>query len=85
MATKQQTLKTVKDQQWYFGMKAHIGVDSRTKQVNTVLAAAANVADRNALPNLLDGHETRVWGAQGYQGKTAVIPARAPHATDFLD
>ena len=35
--------QTAKGQQWYFGMKAHIGVDSQTKLVHTVLASAANV------------------------------------------
>ena len=41
--------QTAKGKQWYFGMKAHIGVDSRTKLVHTVLASAANVADCLAL------------------------------------
>ena len=77
--------QTAKGQQWYFGMKAHIGVDSRTKLVHTVLASAANVADRDALPYLLHGNETRVWGDQGYQGQTAVIHARAPNAQDFTN
>ncbi len=36
--------QTAKGKQWYFGMKAHIGVDSRTKLIHTVLASAANVA-----------------------------------------
>ena len=52
--------QTAKGQQWYFGMKAHVGVDSRTKLVHTVLASAANVADREALPYLLHGNETQV-------------------------
>lgn len=77
--------QTAKGQQWYFGMKAHIGVDSKTKLVHTVLASAANVADRDALPYLLHGQETRVWGDQGYQGQTAVIRARAPRARDFTN
>ena len=77
--------QTAKGQQWYFGMKAHIGVDSKTKLVHTVLASAANVADRDALPYLLHGQETRVWGDQGYQGQTAVIRARAPQAKDFTN
>src|SRR5580658_3317976 len=45
--------QTAKGKQWYFGMKAHIGVDSRTKLVHTVLASAANVADCHALQYLL--------------------------------
>jgi len=77
--------QTAKGQQWFFGMKAHIGVDSRTKLVHTVLASAANVHDRDALPYLLHGKETRVWGDQGYQGQTEVIHARAPKAKDFTN
>ena len=42
-------------------MKAHIGVDSATKLVHTAPTSAANVADKDALPYLLHGTETRVW------------------------
>ena len=41
--------RTAKGKQWYFGMKAHVGVDSRTKLIHTVLASAANVANCLAL------------------------------------
>lgn len=77
--------QTAKGNQWYFGMKAHIGVDSKTKLIHTILASAANVHDREALPHLLHGRETRVWGDQGYQGQSAVIHARAPRAKDFTN
>lgn len=80
--------QTAKGQQWYFGMKAHIGVDSRTKLIHTVQVSAANVHDREALPYLLHGRETRVWGDQGYQGyqgQTAVIHRHAPRAKDFTN
>jgi transposase, IS5 family len=77
--------QTAKGKQWYFGMKAHLGVDSKTKLIHTILASAANVADRDALPHLLHGRETRVWGDRGYQGQTAVIHARAPRARDFTN
>lgn len=77
--------QAAKGNQWYFGMKAHVGVDSKTKLIHTILASAANVADRDALPYLLHGRETRVWGDQGYQGQTAAIRARAPHALDFTN
>ena len=60
--------QTAKGKQWYFGMKAHVGVDSRHKLIHTILASAANVADALALPHLLHGKETRVWGDQAYQG-----------------
>ncbi len=64
-------------------MRSFVGVDSKTKLVHTVLVSAANVHDREALPYLLHGNETRVWGDQGYQGQTAVIHAAAPNAKDF--
>ncbi|RPH80280.1 MAG: IS5 family transposase, partial [Nitrospiraceae bacterium] len=53
--------QTAKGRQWYFGMKAHLGVDSRTKLIHTVTATAANVADSTVLPQLLHGQETRVY------------------------
>jgi transposase, IS5 family len=77
--------QTAKGKQWYFGMKAHVGVDSKSKLIHTILASAANVADRDALPYLLHGRETRVWGDQSYQGQTEAIHARAPRAKDFTN
>jgi len=77
--------QTAKGQQWYFGMRAHVGVDSRTKLIHTVLVSAANVADREALPYLLHGRETRVWGDQGYHGQSYLIHEHALHAKDFTN
>jgi hypothetical protein len=42
-------------------MKAHLGVDSRSKLIRAVVAAHANSADSTVLPDLLHGKETRVW------------------------
>ena len=47
--------QTKKGNQWYFGMKAHIGVDSKTKIIHAVVATAANVADSLVLGDLLHG------------------------------
>jgi IS5 family transposase len=77
--------QTAKGKQWYFGMKAHIGVDSRQKIIHTVKVSAANVADSLALPHLLHGKETRVWGDQAYRGHTDVIRKRARRAKDFTN
>jgi IS5 family transposase len=77
--------QTAKGQQWYFGMKAHVGVDSKTKLIHTILASAANVADALALPHLLHGNETRVWGDQAYRGQQAAMRAVAPRARDFTN
>src|ERR1700677_2435992 len=65
--------QTNKGNQWYFGMKAHVGVDSKTKIIHSVVATAANVADSTVLPDLLHGEETRVWGDQTYKGHSPVI------------
>lgn len=77
--------QAAKGREWYFGMKAHVGVDSKTKLIHTILASPANWSDVTALPYLLHGRETRVWGDQGYQGQTEVIRARAPRAKDFTN
>ena len=75
--------QTKKGNEWHFGMKAHIGVDSRTKIINSVAASSANVHDSLALPVLLHGKETRVWGDSAYQGQTGVIHRHAPRAADM--
>ena len=75
--------QTKKGNEWHFGMKAHIGVDSRTKIIHSVAASAANVHDSLALPVLLHGKETRVWGDSAYQGQTDVIHRHAPRAADM--
>jgi transposase, IS5 family len=77
--------QTKKGNQWYFGMKAHFGVDSRAKLIHAVAATAANVADSTVLPELLHGRETRVWGDQAYRGQRAVIRRCAPRARDFVN
>lgn len=70
--------QTKKGNQWYFGLKAHVGVDSRTKLLDAAVATPANVADSRVLPDLLHGRETRVWGDQAYRGQRAVIRRHAP-------
>jgi IS5 family transposase len=77
--------QTAKGKQWYFGMKAHIGADSKTKLIHTILASAANVSDALALPHLLHGKETRVWGDQAYRGQKAAMRKAAPRARDFTN
>jgi len=77
--------QTRKGNQWYFGMKAHIGVDSKTKIIHSAAATAANVADCRLLPDLLHGEETRVWGDQAYRGQRNVIVEHAPGAQDFTN
>ncbi len=74
--------QTRKGKQWYFGMKAQVGVDSKTKLVHTVVATAAHVADSTVLPELLHGEETHVWGDQAYRGQAEVIHECSPGAKD---
>ena len=57
-----------KGNQWYFGMKAHIGVDADSGLVHTVRGTSGNVADVTEGNSLLHGEETEVFGDAGYQG-----------------
>ena len=75
--------QTRKGNQWYFGMKGHFGIDSKTKLIHAVAATPANVHDSVCLPDLLHGEETRVWGDSAYQGQRDVIRECAPRARDF--
>src|SRR6476646_3077837 len=75
--------QTRKGKQWYFGMKAHVGVDSKHKIVHTAVVTAAHVSDAAVLPELLHGEETRVWGDGAYQGQREVMRECAPRARDF--
>ena len=76
--------QTKKGNQWYFGMKAHIGVDSLTKLIHSVAATAANVHDSQVLPELLHGQETQVGGDSAYSGQRDVIRQHAPKAKSFV-
>src|SRR5271157_5820209 len=60
--------QTRKGNQWYFGMKAHIGADRDSKLVHTVVVTAANVADITKAAELLHGQEQQVHADAGYTG-----------------
>ena len=75
--------QTKKGKDWYFGMKAHVGVDSKTKMVHSAVVTPANVADSTALAELLHGEETRVWGDRAYQGQSETIRQCSPRARDW--
>ena len=62
--------QTQKGNQWYFGMKAHIGVDADSGLVHTVIGTAANVNDVTQGHALLHGEEVDVFADAGYQGAT---------------
>ena len=75
--------QTRKGNQWYFGMKAHVGVDSKQGVVHSVCSTAASVADKHMLPDLLHGEESKVWGDAAYQGQAKAIRRAAPRAKDL--
>jgi IS5 family transposase len=60
--------QTRKGNNWYFGMKAHIGVDADSGLVHTVVGTAANVNDLNVAGQLLHGQERDAFADAGYRG-----------------
>jgi IS5 family transposase len=77
--------QTRKGQQWYFGMKLHIGVDSQSGLAHSAEVTSANVHDKHPLPNLLHGNERRVYGDSAYASQSELIKAKAPQAKDFTN
>lgn len=77
--------QTKKGNEWHFGMKAHVGVDSQSKVIHSVVVTPANTADCKVMDQLLHGQETRVYGDQAYKSQGAVIRAKAPQAKDFTN
>ena len=74
--------QTKKGNQWYFGMKVHIGVDSVNGLVHSASVTAANVHDSQQLPNLLHGQETRLYGDSAYANQKDKLKQLAPNAKD---
>ena len=60
--------QTRKGNQWYFGLKAHLGADRDSKLVHTLVVTPANVADVTKTAELLHGAETQVHADAGYTG-----------------
>ena len=60
--------QTKKGNQWYFGMKAHIGADAGTGYVHSVSATAANVHDLDEAADLVRDDDEVVYTDAGYQG-----------------
>ncbi len=57
-----------KGNQWFFGYKAHVGVDKNSGLVHTVKATGANIHDVTMTYELLTGEENEVYGDSGYIG-----------------
>ena len=70
--------QTKKGNQWHFGMKGHIGVDSQSGLVHTVIGTAANISDINVAGALLHGEEHAAFGDAGYQGVHKRAEAKGP-------
>ena len=55
-----------KGNQWYFGMKAHVGVDASSGLVRTAGVTSGNVHDANVMDRLVRNDDTAVYGDKGY-------------------
>ena len=76
-----------KGNEWHFGMKLHIGVDSQTGLIHSASVTAGNVHDSQELSNLLHGGETRLYGDSAYRGENQreQLKDLAPRAKDFTN
>ena len=72
-----------KGNQWYFGMKAHVAVDAKSKLIHRIVATSGNVHDSRVLSSLLHGKESAVWGDSAYAGQSEVIERASPWAQDL--
>jgi len=70
--------QTKKGNQWFFGMKAHIGVDAESGLVHSVVTTAANVSDITQAGALLHGEEELAFGDAGYRGVDKREEAQGP-------
>lgn len=78
--------QTKKGNQWHFGMKAHIGVDTSSGLVHSVEGTSANVADVTETASVLHGDEKHVYGDAGYLGaeKRPEVVAKAGKAKWYI-
>lgn len=75
--------QTKKGNEWHFGMKGHIGMDSQSKVIHSAEVTAANTHDSQVLGKLLHGKEKRVYGDSAYRGQRAQMKKSAPESRDF--
>jgi IS5 family transposase len=74
---------TKKGNQYYFGMKIHVGVDRESRTVHSLVTTPANVHDSRMVKDILHGEERVVFGDSAYMGKTEEITKKAPRALDL--
>jgi IS5 family transposase len=58
--------QTKKGNQWYFGMKAHVGTDTGRGLVHSIVVTNAAVHDSQVMDELLHGEELAVYGDKAY-------------------
>lgn len=58
--------QTKKGNQWYFGMKAHVGTDTGKGLVHSVVVTNAAIHDSQVMDKLLHGEEEAVYGDKAY-------------------
>jgi IS5 family transposase len=58
--------QTKKGNQWFFGMKIHVGTDVNSGLTHTVSVTPANASDISQLPDLLREDDRAVFGDKGY-------------------
>ncbi len=61
---------TKKGNDWYFGMKAHVGVDAQSGIVHSLDTTTAKTHDSQVWDELLHGDETTIWADKGYVSAT---------------
>ena len=65
--TRDQEMKqTKKGNQWYFGMKAHVGTDTKTGLAHSIVVTNAGVHDSQVMDELLHGEEQAIYGDRAY-------------------
>ncbi len=74
--------QTKKGNQWYFCMKGHIGVDSKSSLIHSAAVTPANTHDSQVVGHLLHGNETKVWGDSAYSGQGGRIKAKVRAAVE---
>jgi transposase, IS5 family len=58
--------QTKKGNQWYFGMKAHVGTDTRKGLAHSVVVTDASVHDSQVMDKLIHGEEQAIYGDRAY-------------------
>jgi IS5 family transposase len=76
--------QTKKGNQWYFGMKAHIGVDDQSGLVHTVIGTTAKNSDMSQFQALLHGEEERVSADRGYDYPGVHEHLKHTHTEDWV-